>query len=77
MIDKMNGEISGYKTIKDLCKSLNKISHSNELDKVIGFCDRMIEQLQETVDGAIDHMHSSVQKRLGKTDEDISDETIN
>tara|TARA_X000000368_G_C23054578_1_gene723237 strand:- start:814 stop:1047 length:234 start_codon:yes stop_codon:yes gene_type:complete len=77
MIDKMNGEISGYKTIKDLCKSLKKISHGKELDNVIGFCDRMIEQLQETVDGAIDHMHSSVQKRLGKTDEDISDETIN
>jgi len=75
MIDKMNGEINGYKTIKDLCEDLNKIRHNNDLDKIIGFCDRMIERLQETVDGAMESMYESFKKN--KINGDLSDENIN
>jgi hypothetical protein len=75
MIDKMNGEIDAYKEIKDLCEDMNKIQHSVEIDSIIRFCDRMIEQLQETVDGAMESMYESFKKN--KINGDLSDETIN
>ena len=54
---------------------MNKIQHSIEIDSIIRFCDRMIEQLQETVDGAMESMYESFKKN--KINGDLSDETIN
>ncbi len=75
----MNGEIEAYKEIKSLCEDLKKIQHGVEskylLDSIIGFCDRMIERLQETVDGAMESMYESFKKN--KVNGDLSDETIN
>lgn len=71
----MNGEIEAYKEIKSLCEDMNKIQHSTDIDSIIGFCDRMIEQLQYTVDGAMESMYESFKKN--KINGDLSDETIN
>ena len=80
MIDELNGRIYALKQVKEMCEKLNNINanyemhNSVDLKSIINFCNGLVEQYQEMIDGIMEDMH---RESRGYKKGDLSNEIIN
>jgi len=80
MIDELNGRIYALKQVKKMCEKLNDINAKYEVDSavdltsIIKFCNGLVEQYQEMIDGIIEDMH---RESIGYKKGDLSNEIVN
>ena len=80
MIDNLNGRIYALKQVKEMCERLNDINAKHgvkdvvDLTSIIKYCNGLVEQYQEMIDGIMEDMH---RESRGYKKGDLSNEIIN